>query len=136
MFVIGEDIERGERLARNLNNPQAWIEFEIAHANDAQLAGQFAVADKLYADALAIAQKSQLPLGIAMSYAAIVNAALDRGLHNNVVIYATKAYDLFESQGDLRGMAQMLVALGLHSSDPARTVEYLDRAADLCEPNT
>lgn len=136
MFVIGEDIERGERLARSLNNPQAWIEFEIARANDAQLAGQFAVADKLYADALATAQKSQLPLGIAMSYAAIVNAALDRGLHNNVVIYATKAYDLFESQGDLRGMAQMLVALGLHSSDPARTVEYLDRAADLCEPNT
>lgn len=134
MFVIGEDIERGEQLARSLSNPQAWIEFEIARANDAQLAGQFAVADKLYSDALAMAQRSQLPLGIAMSYAAIVNAALDRGLRNNVVIYATKAYDLFESQGDLRGMAQMLVALGLHSSDPARTVEYLDRAADLCDP--
>lgn len=133
MFVLGEDIPRGERLARELNNPQAWIEFVIARANDAQLAGQFAKADKQYAEALAVAQKSQLPLGLALSYAALVNAALDRGLKTNVVIYATKAYDLFESQGDVRGMALMLAALGIHSSEPARSVEYLERAADMFE---
>lgn len=133
MFVLGEDIPRGERLARELNNPQAWIEFVIARANDAQLAGQFPKADRQYAEALAMAQKSQLPLGLALSYAALVNAALDRGLKTNVVIYATKAYDLFESQGDLRGMALMLAALGIHSSEPARTVEYLERAADMFE---
>ncbi len=67
MFVLGEDIPRGERLARELNNPQAWIEFVIARANDAQLAGQFPKADKQYAEALAMAQKSQLPLGLALS---------------------------------------------------------------------
>ena len=133
MFVLGEDIPRGERLARELNNPQAWIEFVIARANDAQLAGQFAKADKQYAEALAVAQKSQLPLGLALSYAALVNAALDRGLKTNVVIYATKAYDLFESQGDVRGMALMLAAFGIHSSEPARSVEYLERAADMFE---
>ena len=133
MFVLGEDIPRGERLARELNNPQAWIEFVIARANDAQLAGQFSKADKQYAEALTMAQKSQLPLGLASSYAALVNAALDRGLKTNVVIYATKAYDLFESQGDLRGMALMLAALGIHSSEPARSVEYLERAADMLE---
>ena len=133
MFVLGEDIPRGERLARELNNPQAWIEFVIARANDAQLAGQFSKADKQYAEALAMAQKSQLPLGLALSYTALVNAALDRGLKTNVVIYATKAYDLFESQGDLRGMALMLAALGIHSSEPARSVEYLERAADMLE---
>ena len=96
-FVIGEDIPRGERLARDLNHPQAWIEFVIASGNDAQLAGQFAFADRRFGEALAMAQKSRLPLGIAMSYAAIVNASVDRGLRNNVFIYATKAYDLFES---------------------------------------
>ena len=132
-FVIGEDIPRGEQLARDLNHPQAWIEFVIASGNDAQLAGQFAFADRRFGEALAMAQKSRLPLGIAMSYAAIVNASVDRGLRNNVVIYATKAYDLFESQGDLCGMAQMLAALGLHSTDPARTIEYLERAVDLSD---
>jgi diguanylate cyclase (GGDEF)-like protein len=134
-FVIGEDIAWGERLARELNNPQAWVEFVIANADDAQLAGQFALADRRYGEALTMAQRSQLPLGIAMSYAAMVNAYVDRGLRNNVVIYATKAYDLFEGQGDLRGMAQMLAALGIHSNDPARTVEYLERALDLSDPS-
>lgn len=104
MFVLGEEIPRGERLARELNNPQAWIEFVIARANDAQPAGQFLKADKQYAETLTIAQKSQLLLDLASSYAVLVNAALDRGLKTNVAIYATKAYDLFESQGDLRGM--------------------------------
>ena len=135
MFVVGEDLPRGEKLARDLNNPQAWIEFVISRGNDAQLAGQFVLAEKAYGEALAVAQKSHLQLGMAMSYAALVNAALDRGLRNNVVIYATKAYDLFEAQGDLRGMAQMLTALGLHSADPARAVEYLERAAELCDPS-
>jgi diguanylate cyclase (GGDEF)-like protein len=135
MFVLGEDISRGEQLARELNNPQAWIEFVIARANEAQLAGQFAKADKRYAEALSMAQKSRLSLGIALSYAAIVNASLDRGLKNNVVVYATKAYDLFENQGDVRGMAQMLVALGIHSGDLARSIEYLERAVDIYDPS-
>ena len=134
MFVIGEDIDRGEQLARELNNPQASVEFVIAAANDAQLAGQFTKASKKYADALQLSQKARLPLAVAMSYASLVNAALDRGLKSNVVVYATKAYDLFEAQGDLRGMAQMLSALGINSNDPARTVEYLERAGDLCDP--
>ena len=133
MFVLGEDIPRGEQLARELNNPQAWIEFVIARANDAQLAGQFPKADRQYAEALAVAKKSQLPLGLAQSYAALVNAALDRGLKANVIIYATKAYDLFESQGDIRGMALMLAALGIHTSEPTRAVEYLERAAEMLE---
>jgi len=133
MFVIGEDIGRGEQLARELNNPQAWLEFALARADEAQLDGQFAKADKRYTDALATAQKSQLSLGIAMSYAAIVNASLDRGLKNNVVVFATKAYDLFATHGDTRGMAQMLSALGIHSSDSNRTVEYLERAADMSD---
>ena len=125
MFVLGEEIPRGERLARELNNPQAWIEFVIARANDAQLAGQFLKADKQYAETLTMAQKSQLLLDLASSYAVLVNAALDRGLKTNVAIYATKAYDLFESQGDLRGMALMLAALGIHSSERFGGEEFL-----------
>lgn len=133
MVVLGEDLARGEQLARELNNPQAQVEFMLARGNDAELERQFTKADRRFADALAFSQKNQLPLGIATSYAATVTAALERGLKNNVVVYATKAYDLFESQGDLRGMAQMLTVLGLASVDAARSVAYLERAVDIID---
>ena len=135
MVVLGEDLSRGEQLARELKNRQAQVEFQLARGNDAELERQFSKADRRFAEALATAQKYELPLGIAASYAAIVSATLDRGATSNVVVYATKAYDLFESQGDLRGMAQMLTVLGLSSADPARSVAYLERAVDMADPN-
>lgn len=133
MVVLGEDLGRGERLAQEMKNRQAQVEFMLARGNDAELERQFSRADRRFAEALAFSQKFQMPLGIATSYAAIVSAALDRGVTNNVVVYATKAYDLFESQGDLRGMAQMLAVLGMASADPARSVAYLERAVDVTD---
>lgn len=135
MFVLGEDIALGEQLARELGNNQARVEFLIARGNEMELLGQFAQADKKYSEALTLSQKAQLPLAIAMSFAAIVDANLDRGIKTNVIFQATKAYGLFEAQGDLRGMAQMLSALGMHSNDPVRTIEYLERANDLSDPS-
>lgn len=134
MVVLGEDLSRGEQLSRTLKNPQAQVEFMLARGNDAQLERQFTKADRRFADALTFSQKQRLPLGTATSYAAIVSAALDRGVNTNVVAYATKAYDLFESQGDLRGMAQMLTVLGQVSADPARSIAYLERAVDMADP--
>jgi diguanylate cyclase (GGDEF)-like protein len=134
MFVLGEDIALGEQLARELGNNQAKVEFLIARGDEMELLGQFVKADKKYSEALSLSQKAQLPLAIAMSYAAMVNSSLDRGVKTNVIFQATKAYGLFEAQSDLRGMAQMLAALGLHSNDSVRTIEYLERANDLSDP--
>lgn len=134
MVVLGEDLSRGEQLARELKNRQAQVEFLLARGYDAELERQFSKADLRFAEALATSKKFELPLGIAASYAAIVSATLDRGAKTNVVVNATKAYDLFESQGDLRGMAQMLTILGMASADPARSVAYLERAVDMADP--
>lgn len=131
LFVLGEDIPRGIQLARQLNEPLAWVELVIAQGKEEQVLGQYAKADQHYLEALAVAQRAQLPLGIAMSYAAIVQSAINRGDKKNVVVHATRAYGLFESQGDVHGMAQMLSALGAQSDDVQKTIEYLDRAIDL-----